>query len=561
MSQYRAPLDDYRFIFSRLLNRDARESVSSDELDDDLADAILTEAARFAEEKMAPLYRSGDQQGCELNNGQVKTPDGWAQLFAEFRDAGWTALALPESAGGQGLPRWLATPVTEFWQGSNLAFSMFQPLSEGALEALEASGDHALVERFGPMLASGDMTATMALTEAGAGSDLGLLKSRATPTNHGDYRLSGQKQFITFGSHDYCERIVHLVLARLPDAPAGSKGISLFVVPSHLDNGERNAVTCTGIEEKLGLHGSPTCSLSFDEAQAHIVGQPGQGLAIMFVMMNEARLSVGLQGVAVAERAYQTALAWARERRQGRHPHSGEPAALIIEHADVRRLLLRQRAQTLASRLLACHLAWRLDQSRQPDHAERHIAQREVELLTPVFKAYSTEVANRLVGDAIQVLGGMGFIEETGVAQCYRDLRVATIYEGTTAIQAQDLVMRKILVDGGETFLFWLAGIAREVPALAGEAAALRQAVLAVVDADTAPAMIQAGAVSLLEAIGIFASAWQLHRADSVAGKDDYGRNIQALVRFYQAHFVPDIEAHLSRMRQANDGLDYRFNG
>lgn len=559
MTQYRAPIDDYRFIFERLLPTEVRAAAGRDDLDDELLFAILDEAARFAEDRLASLYRSGDQQGCTLAQGQVKTPEGWAPVFGEFRDAGWTALALPEAVGGQGLPRWLATPVTEFWQGANLAFSMFQPLTEGALEALEASGDTALVERYGPALAAGEMTATMALTEAGAGSDLGLLKTRAVPTEDGGYRLSGDKQFITFGSHDFCDRILHLVLARLPDAPAGSKGISLFAVPSHLDDGQSNDVLCTGIEEKLGLHGSPTCSLSFDGAQAQLVGEAGKGLAIMFVMMNEARLSVGLQGVAVAERAYQTALSWAQERRQGRNPETGESACAIIEHPDVRRLLMRQRAQTLASRFLASHLALRLDQSHCHNHPEGDWAQREVELLTPVFKAYSTEVANRLVGDAIQVLGGMGFIEETGVAQCYRDLKVSTIYEGTTAIQAQDFLLRKVAADGGDTLFHWLRLVDQQAPALVDMTEAIRTQVQRMLADDCSHYSRLAGAVAVLEAVGILASAWQLKRAIDCAKDDDYGHNLQAIWAFYQAHFLVDIDAQLRRAEQASEGLDYRF--
>ncbi|MFG1495444.1 acyl-CoA dehydrogenase family protein [Saccharospirillum sp. HFRX-1] len=559
MAQYRAPIDDYRFIFERLLPNELRATLGGDDLDDELLFAILDEAARFAEDRLATLYRSGDQQGCTLDQNQVTTPDGWREVFADFRAAGWTALALPEAIGGQGLPRWLATPVTEFWQGANLAFSMFQPLTEGALEALEASGDKALIERYGPALAAGEMTATMALTEAGAGSDLGLLKTRAEADGNGGYRLSGNKQFITFGSHDFCDRILHLVLARLPDAPAGSKGISLFAVPSHLDDGQSNHVLCTGIEEKLGLHGSPTCSLSFEGAQAQLVGTAGKGLAIMFVMMNEARLSVGLQGVAVAERAYQTALEWAQERRQGRHPVSGESACAIIEHPDVRRLLLRQRAQTLASRFLASHLALRLDQSRCKDHPERDWAQREVELLTPVFKAYSTEVANRLVGDAIQVLGGMGFIEETGVAQCYRDLRVSTIYEGTTAIQAQDFLLRKVIADGGETMFHWLQQVDQQAPALLEKTEAVRQLVQRALADNSDTTWRLAGSVALLEAVGILASAWQLNRALACAEDNQYGQNLAAVWAFYQSHFVVDIDAQLRRAERAADGLDYRF--
>ena len=307
------------------------------------------------------------------------------------------------------------------------------------------------------------------------------------------------------------------------------------------------------------MHGSPTCSLSFEAAQAYLVGEAGKGLAIMFVMMNEARLSVGLQGVAVAERAYQTALGWARERRQGRHPVTGESASAIIEHPDVRRLLMRQRAQTLASRFLASHLALRLDQARCKNHPERDWAQREVELLTPVFKAYSTEVANRLVGDAIQVLGGMGFIEETGVAQCYRDLRVSTIYEGTTAIQAQDFLLRKVIADGGDTLFHWLRLVDQQAPVLVDVTEAIRAAVQRILTDDSSHYSRLAGSVPLLEAVGILASAWQLNCAIRCADDDDYGRNLQAIWVFYQANFLVDIDAQLRRVEHAVDGLDYRF--
>jgi len=279
----------------------------------------------------------------------------------------------------------------------------------------------------------------------------------------------------------------------------------------------------------------------------------------MFVMMNEARLSVGLQGVAVAERAYQTALEWAQERRQGRHPETGEPACAIVEHPDVRRLLLRQRSQTLASRFLASHLALRLDQSRCNDHPERDWAQRDVELLTPVFKAYSTEVANRLVGDAIQVLGGMGFVEETGVAQCYRDLRVSTIYEGTTAIQAQDFLLRKVIADGGESLFHWLQQVDQQAPVLVDQTDAIRKLVQRTLADNSDTTWRLAGSVALLEAVGILASAWQLNCALSCADDDHYGQNLQAIWAFYRSHFVVEIDAQLRRAEQAADGLDYRF--
>lgn len=584
MSDYQAPLQDVDFILKHLIGPERLGRLTAFEaLDDELVAAILQEAARFAEQALAPLNASGDRSGCRFEDGRAVTPAGWPEAYRQFREAGWTGVALPESLGGQGLPKVLSMSIAEFWQGANLAFSMIQPLTEGGVEALLASGDNDLIQRYGPKLVGGDWTATMALTEPAAGSDLGLLKTRAAPDADGGYRISGQKLYISYGDHDLTEHRVHLVLARLPDAPAGSRGISLFAVPTHrLDAdgnpGEANGVTCTGIEHKMGLHGSPTCSLAFDNAWGELVGEPNKGLSIMFVMMNEARLSVGLQGVAVIERAYQNALDWAKERRQGRHAETGEASVALVDHPDIQRLLLRLRSQTLASRMLGCHLGYRLDCSRQADHPDAADAQREIDLLTPVFKAYSTEVANLLAADVIQIFGGMGFIEETGVSQFYRDLKISTIYEGTTGIQAQDLLFRKIIKDGGAAFYEWLARVEADIrplehaPGHHTHWAALNRQLVATHNrvkwlieehADN-PVFLHAASVALLEATGVLASAWQLARAVTAAEDDgvteEYSNNIQALFSFYCAHWLPDVSAQLARITQADDGIrSYRF--
>lgn len=573
MTDYQAPTRDVEFILRHHLGDDSRDLTAFAALDDELIGAILEEAGRFAEQGLAPLYQSGDREGCRLDNGQVRTPAGWSDAYRQFAESGWAGLCLPESIGGQALPKVLALPIMEFWQGANLAFSMIQPLTEGAVEALEAAGAHDLMDRYGPGLATGEWTATMALTEAGAGSDLGQLKTSAQPDPDGGYRLSGDKLYISYGHHDFSERILHLVLGRLPDAPAGSRGISLFAVPSHLADGTPNAITCTGIEEKLGLHGSPTCSLNFDGAWCEQIGDAHKGLAIMFVMMNDARLSVGMQGVAVAERAYQGALAWAKERRQGRSVHTGDGPVPLIEHPDVQRLLMRQRSQILAARLLGITLAMRLDQARQADHPQQAEAEQEVALLTPVFKAWSSETACALTADAIQVFGGMGFIEETGVAQCYRDLKISTIYEGTTGIQAQDFMLRKVVRDQGQALLAWLDRVATDLGTLealphgAGQAVTLQTVLKAYRTqmTDTInlhgddPAHLQAISVAALEATGILAGAWQLARAVVAAESDQvdasYRQNLNALLVFYNQHWLPLVSTHLARMTGDTSGL------
>lgn len=578
MNHYRAPRQDVQFILTHHLEASVRDAVAAEsELDPELMIAITDEAARFAEEVLAPLNAPGDRQGCRLENGRVATPDGWSQAYQQFRDMGWTGLNLPTELGGQGLPGFLAMPVNEFWQSANLAFSMIQPLTQGSLAALQAAGTPEPLAKYGEKLARGEYSATMALTEAAAGSDLGELTTRAQPQADGSWAVTGEKIYISYGQHDFSERIIHLVLARLPDAPSGSRGLSLLAVPSTLDDGTPNGVTCTGIEEKMGLHGSPTCTLTFDHADAELIGEPHQGLRIMFVMMNDARLNVGLQGVAILERAYQSALAWARERRQGKAPGQTRGPTALVNHPDIRRLLLRLRSQTLAARLLGYSLGLRLDQARlQPDH---QTAQQEADLLLPVFKAWSTEAASRLSADAIQILGGMGFIEETGVSQFYRDIKVSTLYEGTTGIQAQDFLFRKILRDQGAAFSQWLQGVRHDFKALheikssapdvepwlhrVNDLEATVDGLLA--DRQEDLAFLHAGAVSLLLATGILAGGWQLARAvqaaQAPAVSADYRADLQAIFTFYSSHWQPDIRAELARVTQADAGLaSYRFD-
>ncbi len=452
---YRAPVSDITFTLKHVagLSNTIAEGAFP-ELSEDLVDAVIAEAGRFASEELSPLNRVGDLEGARLVDGAVATPTGWRRAYEDWCAGGWNGLAAPEDFGGQGLPRSLSTAVHEIWNGGCMAFALCPLLTAGAIDALLQHGSDTLKAQYLPKLVSGTWTATMNLTEPQAGSDLGALTTRAEPRGDGTYRLFGQKIFITYGEHDLAENIVHLVLARLPDAPAGSKGISLFLVPKFLvaDDGaigERNDVVCAGLEKKLGIHGSPTCTMHYgdgrfgDEAGAigWLVGEEHRGLHCMFTMMNAARLAVGIQGVGQAELALQQASAYANERRQGRAPGAtGTDMSLIAEHPDVRRMLMTMRALTEASRALCycCALAADLgDRTR-------------VDLLTPVAKAFSTDAGVEVASLGIQVHGGAGYIEQTGAAQILRDSRIAPIYEGTNGIQAIDLVMRKLpLEDGG----------------------------------------------------------------------------------------------------------------
>jgi hypothetical protein len=441
---WRAPVDDILFAIERIAGLDGGDPADRR--------AILEASARFCEAEIAPLDLAGDRIGARLENGSVVSPPGWAAAYRAWAAAGWNGVALPEAHGGMGLPVPLGTAAMEILTGASMAFATLPVLTHGAVAAIAAHGDAALRAAYLPPLTSGRWTAAMNLTEPQAGSDLGLVATRAVPAGDGSYRVTGSKIFITFGDHDLAENIVHLVLARLPDAPAGTRGLSLFLVPKHLLDpdgrpGQPNGVTCVGLEEKLGIHGSPTCAMRFDDAVGFLVGEPHRGLAGMFTMMNEARLATGLQGVAVGERALQAAEAHARDRRQGRAPGHEGPAP-IIDHPDVRRMLGRGRALVAGARALAYFAAGAIERSRTgADPQARHRAGLQADLVTPIVKAWCSEAGVEAASLAIQVHGGAGYVEATGVARHWRDARIAPIYEGTNGIQAIDLITRKLARD------------------------------------------------------------------------------------------------------------------
>jgi len=464
MTSYEAPLEDIRFLFQEM---GALETVNRlaglHEATSDVVGAILEEADKLARERLAPCNQSADRTGgATYENGVVRTPQGWNEAYAAFVEGGWNAVPFDPEYGGQGLPWLVAIALQEIWQAANMSWALCPLLTQSAVELLTAHGSNRQKATWLPRLISGEWTGTMNLTEPDAGSDVGALKCRAELA--GDhYLIRGQKIFITYGEHDLTENIVHMVLARTTGAPAGTKGISLFIVPKFQLNpdgtpGSRNDLRCVSLEEKLGIHGSPTCVMAYGDgagAVGYLVGEENRGMEYMFTMMNNARISVGLQGVSIAERAYQQARAYARERVQGTPAGGGK--GTIIGHPDVRRMLLMMRAQTEAMRAVTYDLATMLDISRR--HAEeswREYAERRVGLLTPVVKAWCTDIGVEVASLGIQVHGGMGFIEETGAAQHYRDARIAPIYEGTNGIQAIDLVTRKILRDDGAAALEYI---------------------------------------------------------------------------------------------------------
>ncbi|KKX28333.1 acyl-CoA dehydrogenase [Rhizobium sp. LC145] len=484
---YKAPVEEIAFTLNHVAGlADAIEIGRFGDLSSDLVEAILEEAGRFASDEMAPLGEAGDRQGAKLTDGEVRTPDGWADLYRHWREGGWNGLTGPEAFGGQNLPHMLNVATLEMWNSASMAFALAPTLTMGAIEALDKHGSEALKETYLAKLVSGEWTGTMNLTEPHAGSDLGVLKTRAERNDDGSYRIFGQKIFITWGEHDAAENIIHLVLARLPDAPAGTRGISLFLVPKFLVNedgslGPRNDVFCHSIEHKLGIHGAPTCTMIYGDGKygeekgaiGWIVGEENKGLACMFTMMNNARLAVGMQGVAIAEAATQKAIAYARERTQGKAPgwsDSGQAGGMspIIEHPDVARMLITMKALTQGARAICYACAHAIDTAHHTEGDEaRHWSERAA-LLTPIAKSFATDIGVDVASLGIQVHGGMGFIEETGAARYLRDARIAPIYEGTNGIQAIDLVTRKLpLSDGNHVsgFIAELKDIADKVAA------------------------------------------------------------------------------------------------
>ena len=458
---YRAPQDDILFAMNHAAGmREGIESGLYSDLADGGAAAILAEASKFAEGVLEPINKAGDAHGSILKDGVVTTAPGWVDAYAKWREGGWSGVVAPQNFGGMGLPHLLNTACLEVWTSANMAFMLGPMLAFGAVDAIDRHGADELKQTWLAKLISGEWTATMNLTEPQAGSDLNALRCKAERRGDGTYAITGQKIFITYGEHDMTENIVHLVLARLPDAPPGTRGISLFLVPKFLlaadgSSGARNDLRCTGLEHKMGIHASPTCSMSFGDnggATGWLVGEENRGLACMFTMMNNARLGVGVQGVALGESAFQQALAYARERKQGKAASfNAEGMSPIIHHPDVQRMLMTMKALTQAARTICYMTADAIDRShRLEDEAARKIASERAGLLTPVAKAFSTDIGNEVTSLGVQVHGGMGFIEETGAAQHMRDVRISAIYEGTNGIQAIDLVGRKLGLSGGD---------------------------------------------------------------------------------------------------------------
>jgi len=541
MSTYTAPLKDMRFVLNELAGlAEVAKLPGCEDATPDTVDAILEEASKFASEVLDPLNHSGDVEGSKWHAGAVTTPKGFKEAYGEYVKGGWGALPFGAEWGGQGLPKLVATAVEETLTSSNMSFSLCPLLTQGAIHALELAGTPALQQAYLPKMVAGAWTGTMNLTEPQAGSDLALVRTKAVP--QGDHFLiSGQKIFITYGEHDLTDNIVHLVLARTPDAPEGVKGISLFIVPKFLVKpdgslGARNGATCASIEHKLGIHASPTAVMVFENAVGYLVGEENKGLTYMFVMMNSARFSVGLEGMAIAERAFQRALAYAKERLQGKDLTGGGKTVPIIRHPDVRRMLMLMKSQTEAMRALAYVIAAAMDfAQRIEDKEERKRLQAFVDLMIPVVKGWSTETGIEVASLGVQVHGGMGFIEETGAAQHLRDARITTIYEGTTGIQAADLVGRKIAREAGATVKQWISVLKTldsdlsrsgnsDIQVVRTRLAAGAQAISESVDfivatAGKDPNAAFAGAVPFLKLMGITAGGWQMARAALVSEK------------------------------------------
>jgi len=578
---YRAPLRELRFVMHELVGDDRLAQLPGlADYSPEIADSVLEQAARFAEEILAPINRAGDEAGARWTAEGVRMPPQFKEAYAQFAADGWTQLRAPSEAGGQGAPTILGTAVEELWASANLSFKLCPMLSQAAIEAIHRCGTATQQALYLPKLISGEWTGTMNLTESQAGSDLGAIKTRAVP--EGDhYRLFGQKIFITYGDHDYTSNIIHLVLARIEGAPGGTKGISMFIVPKVLVNedgtlGARNDVSCVSIEHKLGIHASPTCVLSYGDREgaiAYLVGEPNRGLEYMFIMMNAARLAVGLEGYALGERAYQQALGWARERIQGRPPRSHATAAdkalPIAHHPDVKRMLLTMKAYTDAARAIALYTSLQLDVAKHHPKADgRAAALTRGELLIPIVKGWSTETGVATASLGIQVHGGMGFIEETGAAQFLRDVRITTIYEGTTAIQANDLIGRKLGRDGGQAMNAFIDEIEAQLNALptvdAGVARAVSSTLAAVSEWRSAtevlvrnqqelPESAFAVAVPYLMLCGVVIGGWLMTKSYEIAVRkagDDaaFYASKRQIARAYLEQVLPEFAALAQRI-------------
>jgi 3-(methylthio)propanoyl-CoA dehydrogenase len=583
---YTAPIKDMLFVMKELAGlEDIATLPGFEDANLDTAQAVLAESAKLCGEVLAPLNVEGDRNPSSWKDGVVTATPGFKEAFRQFGEGGWQGVQHPLDYEGQGLPKLIATPCIEMLNASNLSFALCPLLTDGAIEALLTAGSEAQKQSYVPKLISGEWTGTMNLTEPQAGSDLALVRTRAEPQGDGSFKLFGTKIFITWGEHDMAKNIAHLVLARTPNAPEGVKGISLFIVPKFLVNqdgslGERNDVHCVSIEHKLGIKASPTAVLQFGDhggAIGHLIGEENRGLEYMFIMMNAARFAVGMQGVGISDRAYQKAVAYAKDRVQSRPVDgSAKQSVAIIQHPDVRRMLATMRGLTEASRALAYVAAAHCDIAhRHPDEAQRAGHQALYEFLVPIVKGWSTELSIDVTSLGVQVHGGMGFIEETGAAQYYRDARILPIYEGTTAIQANDLIGRKTVRDGGKVAKSLLADVAATVDALGSQQgpafdsmkkylAQGHRSLSAAVDFVVAntkgdPNAVFAGSVPYLKLAGIVLGGWQMARALLVAAqkRDEdpsfYGAKI-ATAQFYAEHVLPQASALEASIVSAKGG-------
>jgi 3-(methylthio)propanoyl-CoA dehydrogenase len=570
MASYRAPLRDMSFVLRELAGIGDIAALPGFEDAAGVLDPVLAEAATFAAEVLDPLNVSGDRAGCTWNDGVVTTPAGFKEAYKLFAQGGWIGLPVAAENGGQGLPHVLFGAVLEMWNGANVGFANGPLLNQAAIEAIELVGTEEQKRTYIPRLVTGEWTGTMCLTEPQAGSDLAAVRTKALPA--GDhYRISGQKIFITFGEHDLTPNIIHLVLARLPDAPAGTKGISMFIVPKVLPAadgalGERNDIHCAGIEHKLGINANPTCTLNYGEktggAIGYLVGEANRGLEYMFIMMNAARFSVGIQALGIADRAYQSALAYAKERIQSRDVTTSNPQAVaIIRHPDVRRMLMSMKAQIEAMRALCYVTGASLDLAhKSPGEPVREHHRAFAEFMVPIVKGWCSETATELCSTAVQVFGGMGYIEESGIAQQYRDIKIASIYEGTTGIQALDLVGRKLIRDRGAiatAILNEIAAFAKTLNADDADIIAIKAELDKGVNAlSDASAWIAGNAADLNVAVacsvpylklwGVVAAGWQMARAAKIAAEriaasdpeTDFYRAKLTTARFYADHVL-----------------------
>lgn len=584
MSTYIAPIRDMQFVLNEVAGLEEICALpGNEECSVDLVESILDEAAKFATGVLDPINRVGDRTGHVCKDGVVTTAPGFKEAYQLFVETGWNAMPFSPEFGGQGLPAVVSMAVNEMWKGANMAFGLCPMLTGGAIEAIAHHASGELKQKYLPKMVEGSWTGTMNLTEPNAGSDLAAISSKAKPAGDGTYLVSGTKIFITWGEHDVAENIIHLVLARLPDAPPGLKGISLFLVPKFLVNddgslGKRNDLICASIEHKLGIHGSPTAVMSYGEnegAVGYLIGEENKGIGYMFTMMNHARVNVGLEGVGIAERAYQHALWYARERVQG--APVGDKSGVkkpILHHPDVRRMLIDIKSRTEAMRTLAYYTAANIDRAHAGDAA----AQARVDLLTPVVKGWSTEQGVELTSTALQVFGGVGFVEETGAGQYYRDSRITTIYEGTTAIQANDLVGRKLArekVPGAamKALLAEMTATAQELegqPQLASIAGNLKNGIAALNKAaewilatyEANPQAVHAGSVPFLKLTGIVVGGWLMAKSAAIAVKrlaegssDDFYQAKLATASYFAAHQLPFAAAYAAEITGGSESV------